>query len=204
MPNAANPLIYGLTVVSGVFHTAVCCATAAPNNPPTNPHHPKPSPDKTAKPTGAKHSTEPSNRRTQPSWVQTCSTGSTPAACSLRLSFLTLRTVLRVLPHWNLGFTVAADDDIGPSLYMPMVRSLVIARCTSSRRLLRLLFVVHNGDYTRANIKPQGQIGLEWSVALAPQPTPTTPIHLRKKQRPGSRVWSTQATRGTRKVEGGQ
>ena len=42
------------------------------------------------------------------------------------LSLFAFGTVIRVLPHWNLRFAVAANDDSGPSLHMPMVRPLML------------------------------------------------------------------------------
>ncbi len=59
------------------------CAPDVPNNPPTKPDHPEPSRNKTAKPAVLKRSTESPDRRTQPDWVQTHSTGSTPAASTI-------------------------------------------------------------------------------------------------------------------------
>ena len=69
----------------------------------------------------------------------------TRRAPRLWLSLFTFRTVIRVLPHWNLRFAVPANDDGGPSLHMPMVGALMRTRCTSPCRFSCVLFVTH-GD----------------------------------------------------------
>jgi hypothetical protein len=65
---------------------------------------------------------------------------------TLWFALLAFKTIIRVLPHWNLRFAVPANDDSGPYLHMPMVGPLMHARCASPCRLFCVLFVTHGNN----------------------------------------------------------